>query len=138
MFMVPTKIVPTFFSPLFSVRTKLRMAAEWFHPRRRSSDDETVAEFVERHYGREMVEMLADPLLSGVYGGEAAQLSVRAVLPRFADMESKHGSLSRGMRSANKKVRASASAPARLAPSTMACASPRTPSRISIFFSAIC
>src|ERR1700683_1526071 len=31
-FMVPTKILPTLFSPLFSLRTKIRMAAEWFHP----------------------------------------------------------------------------------------------------------
>ena len=88
MFMVPTKIMPTVMSPLFSVKTKMRMAAEWFHPPRKASTDETVAEMVERHYGPEMVDMLADPLLSGVYGGEATQLSVRAVLPRFADMPS--------------------------------------------------
>jgi protoporphyrinogen/coproporphyrinogen III oxidase len=52
---------------------------------------------VERHYGPEMVDRLADPLLSGVYGGEASQLSVRAVLPRFAEMEAKYGSLGRAM-----------------------------------------
>src|ERR1700688_1551992 len=113
MFMVPTKIVPTVLSPLFSVRTKLRMATEWFHPKRRASDDETVAEMIERHYGPEMVEVLADPLLSGVYGGEATQLSVRAVLPRFADMESKHGSLGRAMLSARKKMAAAPKSPAR-------------------------
>ena len=106
MFMVPTKIVATVLSPLFSMRTKLRMAAEWFHPPHKSSADETVAEMVERHYGAEMVDLLADPLLSGVYGGEATQLSVRAVLPRFADMESKHGSLGRAMLSARKKMAA--------------------------------
>jgi oxygen-dependent protoporphyrinogen oxidase len=60
-----------------------------------------------------MVELLADPLLSGVYGGEASQLSVRAVLPRFADMESKHGSLSRAMLKARKKMGAVADVPAR-------------------------
>ena len=54
---------------------------------RKAEADETVASFVERHYGPEMVDRLADPLLSGVYGGEASQLSVRAVLPRFAEME---------------------------------------------------
>ena len=113
MFMVPTKIMPTVLSPLFSARTKLRMATEWFHPRRRSSDDETVAEMVGRHYGPEMVEVLADPLLSGVYGGEASQLSVRAVLPRFADMESKHGSLGRAMLSARKKMGAAPKGPTR-------------------------
>jgi protoporphyrinogen/coproporphyrinogen III oxidase len=113
MFMVPTKIMPTVRSPLFSLRTKLRMAAEWFRPPHRSPEDETVAEMVERHYGSEMVELLADPLLCGIYGGDASQLSVRAVLPRFADMESEHGSLGRGMVKARKKINATANLPAR-------------------------
>jgi oxygen-dependent protoporphyrinogen oxidase len=117
MFMVPTKIMPTVLSPLFSLRTKIRMAAEWFHPPRKASEDETVAEMVKRHYGAEMVEMLADPLLSGIYGGEATDLSVRAVLPRFADMESKHGSLGRailvGRKEARKKTGASVNIPPR-------------------------
>src|SRR5450755_703679 len=104
MFMVPTKIIPTVLSPLFSVRTKLRMAAEWFHPPRKADEDETVGEMVKRHYGAEMVDLLADPLLSGVYGGEASQLSVRAVLPRFAEMEAKHGSLGRAMLTARTKM----------------------------------
>jgi protoporphyrinogen/coproporphyrinogen III oxidase len=113
MFMVPTKIMPTVFSPLFSWRTKMRMAAEWFHPPHKASADETVAEMVERHYGAEMVDLLADPLLSGVYGGEATQLSVRAVLARFADMEAKYGSLGRAMLAARKKMGAAANVPAR-------------------------
>jgi oxygen-dependent protoporphyrinogen oxidase len=113
MFMVPTKILPTIFSPLFSMRTKLRMAAEWFHPPHRATGDETVAAMVERHYGPEMVDRLADPLLSGVYGGEASQLSVRAVLARFAEMEAKHGSLGRAMLAARKKMAAASNGPAR-------------------------
>jgi oxygen-dependent protoporphyrinogen oxidase len=113
MFMVPTKITPTVLSPLFSIGTKLRMAREWFHPPRRADADETVAAFVERHYGSEMVDRLADPLLSGVYGGEAAQLSVRAVLPRFAEMEATHGSLGRAMLAARKKMAHASKAPAR-------------------------
>ncbi|MBZ5706117.1 MAG: protoporphyrinogen oxidase [Acidobacteriia bacterium] len=104
MFMVPTKILPTVFSPLFSLSTKLHMAREWFHPPGKAEADETVASMVERHYGPEMVDRLADPLLSGVYGGEAAQLSVRAVLPRFAEMEAKHGSLGRAMLAARRKM----------------------------------
>ena len=97
MFMVPTKLTPTVLSPLFSMQTKLRMAREWFHPPHKANGDESVAAFVERHYGSEMVDRLADPLLSGVYGGEASQLSVRAVLPRFAEMEARYGSLGRAM-----------------------------------------
>jgi len=112
MFMVPTKLVPTAFSPLFSLDTKLRIAREWFHPPRKADQDETVASLVERHYGGEMVERLADPLLSGVYGGEASQLSVRAVLPRFAEMEASHGSLGRAMLAARKKMARATKGPA--------------------------
>jgi oxygen-dependent protoporphyrinogen oxidase len=112
MFMVPTKILPTGFSPLFSWSTKLRMAQELFHPPRPAAADESVASMVERHYGSEMVDRLADPLLSGVYGGEAASLSVRAVLPRFAEMERTHGSLGRAMLAARKKMPYSANKPA--------------------------
>ena len=104
MFMVPTKILPTGLSPLFSWKTKLRMMQELYHPPRAVDHDESVAAFVERHYGAEMVDRLADPLLSGVYGGEAASLSIRAVLPRFAEMERTHGSLGRAMLAARKKM----------------------------------
>src|SRR5215471_12827473 len=104
MFLVPTKILPTGLSPLFSWKTKLRMMQELFHPPNAVHHDESVADFVERHYGREMVDRLADPLLSGVYGGESARLSVRAVLPRFAEMERTHGSLGRAMLAARKKM----------------------------------
>lgn len=104
MFLVPTKILPTGLSQLFSWKTKLRMTQELTHPPRSADHDESVAAFVERHYGKEMVDRLADPLLSGVYGGEAANLSVRAVLPRFAEMERTHGSLGRAMLAARKKM----------------------------------
>ncbi len=104
MFMVPTKILSTGFSPLFSWNTKLRMALELFHPPRAADGDESVASFVDRHYGAEMVARVADPLLSGIYGGEAGNLSVRAVLPRFAEMERTHGSLGRAMLAARRKM----------------------------------
>src|SRR5271166_5421000 len=111
MFLVPTKILPTGLSPLFSWTTKLRMAQELFHPPRAAEADESVASLVERHYGSEMVDRLADPLLSGVYGGEAANLSVRAVLPRFAEMEHTHGSLGRAMLAARKKMKQASTQP---------------------------
>ena len=109
MFMVPTKLVPTALSPLFSWSTKVRMARELLHPPRPMHGDETVGELVGRHFGPEVVDRLADPLLSGVYGGDANKLSARAVLPRFVEMEEKYGSLSRAMLAAHKKMAAVAS-----------------------------
>ena len=108
MFMVPTKLVPTALTPLFSWGTKIRMARELMHPPRPMHEDETVGELVERHFGAEVVDRLADPLLSGVYGGDANRLSARAVLPRFVEMEEEYGSLSRAMLEAHKKMKAMA------------------------------
>ncbi len=97
MFMVPTKLIPTALTALFSWSTKFKMLGELLHPPRPVDKDETVAQMVERHFGAEVVDRLADPLLSGVYGGDAASLSVRAVLPRFVEMEEHYGSLCRAM-----------------------------------------
>jgi protoporphyrinogen/coproporphyrinogen III oxidase len=106
MFLVPTKLIPTAMSRLFSPRTKMRMALELLLPPRTSGEDESVAAMVERHFGSEVVDRLADPLLSGIYGGDAAQLSSRAVMPKLVEMESEYGSLTRGMLAANRRMRA--------------------------------
>ncbi len=111
MFMVPTKIAPTVLSPLLSWGTKIRMAREWFHLRQESREDESVASLVMRHYGKEMADRVAEPLLSGVYGGEASELSVRAVLPRFVQMEAKYGSLGRAMLAARNTAAKSVARP---------------------------
>ena len=57
------------------------------------SEDESVAEFVERHFGTEVLQKIGAPLLSGVFGGEVTKLSVRAVMAPFVAMEREHGSL---------------------------------------------
>ena len=55
--------------------------------------DESVADFTLRHFGPEVLDRIASPLLSGVFGGDVRRLSVRAVMPAFVEMERKHGSL---------------------------------------------
>ncbi|HEY6270747.1 MAG TPA: protoporphyrinogen oxidase [Terriglobales bacterium] len=109
-FMVPTRALPMVTSPLFSWGTKLRMLGEVFTLRSNQdeSEDESVADFVRRHFGREMVDRVAEPLLAGVYGGNAEHLSVRAVLPRFVEMEHEHGSLVRATLSSSRRTHAPA------------------------------
>jgi oxygen-dependent protoporphyrinogen oxidase len=104
MFMIPTRLVPTAFTRLFSWSTKLRMAREYLVPPPPATEDESVATMTRRHFGQETVDRLVSPLLSGVYGGNASQLSVRAVLPRMVTMEQNHGSLTRAMLAARKKA----------------------------------
>ncbi len=109
MFLVPTKLIPTAMTRLFSLKTKVRMALELLHPPRPSGlPDEAVAALVERHFGSEAVDRLADPLLSGIYGGDSAELSARTVLPRLVEMETKYGSLTRGMLAGHRQMRAKA------------------------------
>jgi len=105
MFLVPTKLIPTALTRLFGLRTKIRMGLELLHASRPSGGDESVAALVRRHFGQEAVDRLADPLLSGIYGGDAEQLSAQTVLPRLVEMETKHGSLTRGMLAAHKRMR---------------------------------
>jgi oxygen-dependent protoporphyrinogen oxidase len=64
-------------------------------PSRSHDEDESVASFVVRHFGEEVLENLAAPMLAGVYGGEPEQLSARAVMPKLVEAEAAHGSLSR-------------------------------------------
>jgi len=113
MFLVPTKLIPTALTRLFSLTTKIRMGLELLHPPRPTGvDDEAVATLVERHFGSEAVDRLADPLLSGIYGGDSAQLSAKTVLPGLVAMEAEYGSLTRGMLAAHRKMRAKARAAA--------------------------
>jgi protoporphyrinogen/coproporphyrinogen III oxidase len=59
--------------------------------------DESIAAFVRRHFGDEVVDTVARPLLAGVFGGDIEKLSARALLGPFVTMEVDYGSLITGM-----------------------------------------
>ncbi len=98
MMIAPTKIGPVVRTPLFTWPAKIRMGLEYFRrPDRGARRDRSVADFITDHYGRESLDYLAEPLLSGVYGGDPGRLSALSVLPRFVELEAKYGSLTRGI-----------------------------------------
>jgi len=97
MMMVPTRILPLLTTGLVGTGTKIRMGMELLRAPKMRAQDESVAEFVREHYGQEAVDYLAEPLLSGIYGGDPRALSVTAVLPRFVELAAKYGSLTRGV-----------------------------------------
>ncbi|HEX4210747.1 MAG TPA: protoporphyrinogen oxidase, partial [Candidatus Binataceae bacterium] len=99
--MAPTWMGPVWHSELFSPWGKLRIALEPWIPRRNSGDqDESLAAFVTRRLGREVLERVAQPLAAGIYTADPATLSIGATLPRFVEMEREHGILIRGLRAA--------------------------------------
>ena len=104
--MVPTDLSAILASPLFTEAAKqaymeeparseeLREAAL---ANRGSDMDESVAAFVRRHFGEEVAETVARPLLAGIFGGDIERLSARALLGPFISMEARHGSLILGL-----------------------------------------
>ena len=84
-------------SSLFTWAGKLRMAGELAVPRAQQ-DDESIASFVRRRFGKEALDYLAEPLLAGIHAGDAERLSIRALFPRLADAERQAGSVLRSLR----------------------------------------
>ena len=95
--MVPEDLTTLDNSPLFSESAKQAYTDELTRAEelkaKAQAQDESVASFVRRHFGDEVLNTLAAPLLSGVFGGDVHKLSVRAVMPQFVAMEREYGSL---------------------------------------------
>lgn len=83
-------------SNLLSWRGKLRLLAEPFISARRDTEDETLANFVRRRLGKEVLEKLIGPVLGGIYNADPDKQSIMYTSPIMREMEAKHGSLFRG------------------------------------------
>jgi oxygen-dependent protoporphyrinogen oxidase len=66
--------------------------------------DESLAQFVRRRLGREALERMAQPMVGGIYTADPEQLSLRATMPRFLEMEREHRSLIRALRKQGKSL----------------------------------
>lgn len=92
-------------SDLLSPASKLRVAAELFVPKRKDlgcaadnpERDETVYEFGRRRLGRAFAELLLDPMVKGIFGGDARRLSLAAAFPRMVELEKNYGGLFKAM-----------------------------------------
>ena len=103
MLMVPTMVMPLLRSRLISWPGKLRMGMELFIPAKKDASDESLARFVTRRLGGECLEKIAEPLVAGIHTSDPDDMSVKAVFPRFVEMERTRGSLIRAMVGAAKK-----------------------------------
>ena len=95
--MVPTKLGPLFRSGAVSWAGIVRMGADWIIPARApTTEEETLTEFFGRRLGAEAFDRLVEPLVAGIYAGDANELSVDATFPQLVELERKHGSLIKG------------------------------------------
>jgi oxygen-dependent protoporphyrinogen oxidase len=107
-------------SRLLSIGGKLRIFGEPFIGKRTSSDDESVLSFARRRVGREAAERMVAPFVSGIYAGDAEQISVQAAFPRLWNLEATYGGLIRGAiakaREARRAKKAASALPDKAAP----------------------
>ena len=95
--LVPTNLDALASSPLISAEGKRRLAEELTLPAAPDEANESVAHFVSRRLGKEVFEQLIEPLMGGIYSGDAKQLSLAATFPQLRQLELKYGSLIKGL-----------------------------------------
>ncbi len=94
---VPESPGAFFRSPLLSLRGRLRIIKEAWAPATPQGLDTSIAEFGRRRLGKEAAEKLLDPMVSGIFAGDPAVMSLASCFPRIFEMEQRHGSLLRAM-----------------------------------------
>ncbi len=94
-------------SDVVSMEGRARAALELGMPARAraATQDESLASFVRRRFGWEVLERLAQPLASGIYGADPEILGLLATMPRFLEMEARHGSVTRALVAAARKAK---------------------------------
>lgn len=95
---VPSGPLSFLTTPLFSAGAKLRLLREPLVARRAhdGAAEESVASFVRRRLGPEMLDYAVEPLVGGIYAGDPDRLSLPALFAPLAQMEDRYGSLLRG------------------------------------------
>jgi oxygen-dependent protoporphyrinogen oxidase len=101
--MIPTSPIPFIKTDLISWPGKLAAISDLFEQPEQT--DCTVADFIEKRFGTEILQRIAEPMLAGIYGAGVSRLSLKSALPQLWDMQKK-GSLVRqllGHRASNSK-----------------------------------
>ncbi|WP_155059368.1 protoporphyrinogen oxidase [Streptomyces blattellae] len=75
-------------------------------PRTEVGEDVAVGEYVAERLGREVVDRLVEPLLGGVYAGDAYRISMRSAVPQLFQAARTHHSLTQGVREIQAKAAA--------------------------------
>ncbi|MCB9748148.1 MAG: protoporphyrinogen oxidase [Candidatus Omnitrophica bacterium] len=93
---VPMNPVALFKFPLFSAREKIRIFQEFFQ-KAGTDPKESVFDFFQRRFGPRVAQLFLDPMVSGIYAGDAKKISVRAAFPKIYALEQTYGSVIKGL-----------------------------------------
>ena len=96
--MVPAPLSPLgiLLTPLLGAATKLRIFSEPLRRTRPPDTDESVAAFIRRKFGEDLLANLVGPFISGIWAGDPEKLSLASVFPTLRQFEERYGSVIRG------------------------------------------
>lgn len=81
------------FGSLLSWKGKVRVLKELFVPAKNDGKEESIANFVTRRFGRELLEYAINPMVAGIYAGNPEEIGVEAAFPKMKAMEDEFGSV---------------------------------------------
>ena len=90
-------ILSFFLNGPLSVRGRMRIIGELWAPPTPKGEDTALSEFAIRRMGKEALEKLLDPMVSGIFAGDPYRMSLRASFPRIAELEDNYGGLTKAM-----------------------------------------
>lgn len=106
------RLHPAPFSPkglittrLVGLGSKLRILSEAFRSSQPPLQEESLAEFVHRKFGDEVLDNLVDPMISTIFSGDASKMGMKGAFPALVEWERNEGSLVRGALRARKSKR---------------------------------
>ena len=95
------------FSPVLSVAGRLRILKEPFIAKRSDNAPESLASFIKRRLGKEVLRNLVTPFVSGIYAGDPEKLCLKSVFPKLHQIERDYGGIFKGMRALRGDIKAS-------------------------------
>ncbi|WP_069812535.1 protoporphyrinogen oxidase [Streptomyces sp. TP-A0874] len=108
---VPGDLAPLAASGVVSPAGLERIEQEGRLPATPVGEDVAVGEYLAERLGREVVDRLVEPLLGGVYAGDAYRISMRAAVPQLYEIARREGSLTEGVRALQAEAAGKAGGP---------------------------
>jgi oxygen-dependent protoporphyrinogen oxidase len=99
----PTSLAGFLTTPLLSFRSKLAVGSEASRSPVNRATDISVAELVRDHFGSEILETFVQPLIGGIYAGDAERLSAKHAFPKIWEAERTVGSFVRAAADGSKR-----------------------------------
>jgi protoporphyrinogen/coproporphyrinogen III oxidase len=101
-FGIPASVESLAKSTLVSAEGKVEALKDFYTTNDQFTKNDSIGDFLEYFFGKELVAKQIAPVLSGVYSGELSDLTIASTLPYLIDYKEEHGSIIKGLE-ANKK-----------------------------------